>query len=59
MRVRHVFALAALAFLLSACGADAITGPETRSPDGALYNGGWMGGPGAVARPTTDAESAA
>lgn len=57
MRVRHLFALAALSLLLSACGADSITAPEVKSQQAALYSGGWMGGPGAVQRPE-DAESA-
>ena len=56
MRVRHTFALAALALLLSACGADAITGPEVREAPGVpAYSGGgggWMGGSGATQQPT-------
>ena len=60
MRVRHVFALAALTLLLSACGADAITAPEARDVAArpTYYGGGgWTGGAGAVQRPE-DAESA-
>jgi hypothetical protein len=61
MRVRHLFALAALSLLLSACGADAITAPEVRevSAQPAYYGGGgWIGGGGRAQEPTQDADSA-
>ena len=48
MRIRHAFALAALAFLLSACGS-AITAPEIPTPDQPTMNGGWAGGGGRTA----------
>lgn len=61
MRVRHAIAPVAAALLLAACGADAVTGPEARTPaDRPAYLGvGWAGGNGAVPpdMPTSDSES--
>ena len=54
MRLRHAFVLAALAFLLSACGSGTITGPETKAGDAAAASGsiGWGGAGGRSAEPT-------
>jgi hypothetical protein len=46
MRLRNAFVLAALAFLLTACGSESITAPEVSAPDQPTMNGGWAGGGG-------------
>jgi len=52
MRLRNAFVLAALTFLLSACGSESITGPELRGEDASPAAGiGWAGGQG-YAQPT-------
>jgi len=53
MRIRHALALAALAFLLSACGSESITAPEKRADDASPAAGiGWAGGGGRTADPS-------
>ncbi|HEU4451730.1 MAG TPA: hypothetical protein VFR81_01685 [Longimicrobium sp.] len=51
MRLRHAFVLAALAFLLSACGSGTITASDISSPDQPSTSGGWAGGGGRADAP--------
>jgi ABC-type glycerol-3-phosphate transport system substrate-binding protein len=46
MKFRNALVLAALAFVLTACGSASITGPETSAPDQPTMSGGWAGGNG-------------